>query len=177
MRLSLGSIVAALCIGAAPVAAQPKPAEAKIGRVAPGIATSPCIGSITSPVCMTETLLACFARVDAALCAKVGADPKAITHEPGPIEYVIDRVNVIRAEDITEDLREVDWFKAGYTLVELRRRNCPASGSCNSETWDDLQVYLRPRENVWEIVTWRGESESEGAPELPDAYRPQPRPQ
>jgi hypothetical protein len=177
MRIVFASIALALCLAAPPSGAQTKPAEAKIGRVAPDSATSPCIGTATSPVCMAETLLACFARAEAGLCAKAGADPRAGTREPGPIEYVIERVNVIRAEDITEDLRDVDWFKPGYTLVELRRRNCPAAGGCGSETWDDVQVYLRPRDGGWEIVNWRSEAEPEGAPEIPDAYRPPARPQ
>jgi hypothetical protein len=177
MRVFLGGVALALSLAASPAAAQTKPAEAKIGRVGPGTATSPCIGTATSPVCMAETLLACFARADASLCAKVGADPRAGAREPGLIEYMIERVTVIRAEDITEDLRDVDWFKAGYTLVELRRRNCPAAGACGGESWDDLQVYLRPRDTMWEIVTWRGEAEPEGAPEIPDAFRPPARPQ
>ncbi len=177
MRLFLTCAALASCIAAAPAVAQTSRAEAKIGRVAPGIATSPCIGTATSPVCMTETLLACFARAEAALCAKAGADARAAAREPGLIEYLIERVTVIRAEDITEDLRDVDWFKAGYTLVEVRRRHCPAGGGCGSEAWDDLQVYLRPRDSVWEIVTWRSEAEPEGAPEIPDAFRPPGPPQ
>jgi hypothetical protein len=177
MRIFFGGLALALWLATAPAAAQTKPAEAKVGLVAPGAATSLCIGSATSPVCMAETLLACFARAEAGLCAKVGADPHAGRREPGLIEYVIERVNVIRAEDVTEDMRDVDWFKAGYTLVELRRRNCPAAAGCAGEPWDDLQVYLRPRGSAWEMVAWRGESEPEGAPEIPDAYRPQAQPQ
>ena len=177
MRFLFVSVALTLCFAATPAAAQTKPTEAKIGRVAPGAATSPCIGTTTSPVCMAETLLACFARAEQALCAKAGADARAGAREPGLIEYVIERVTVIRAGDITEDLRDVDWFKAGYTLVEVRRRNCPAAGGCGSEAWDDLQVYLRPRDTVWEIVTWRSEAEPEGAPEIPDAFRPPSRPQ
>ena len=121
---------------------------------------------------------------------KVGADPGALrseiggaldrlptitagAREPGLIEYLIERVTVIRPEDITEELRDVDWFKPGYTLVEIRRRHCPADAACGSEAWDDLQVYLRPRGDAWEVVSWRSEAEPEGAPEIPDAFRPQ----
>ena len=176
-RLFFACAALASCLAAASATAQTSRVEAKIGRVGPGIATSPCIGVTTSPVCMTETLLACLARAEAALCAKAGVDARAAAREPGVIEYLIERVTVIRAEDITEDLRDVDWFKAGYTLVEVRRRNCPADGSCGGEAWDDLQVYLRPRDSIWEIVTWRSEAEPEGAPEIPDAFRPPARPQ
>lgn len=175
MRVSSGWLALLLISVAAPAFAQKMLAEGKIGRIAPSVATSPCIGAATSAVCMTETLLACFARAEPVLCAQVGVAPHTIGREPGPIEYVIDRVNVIRAEEINDDLRDVDWFKAGYTLVELRRRNCPIEG-CASESWEDMQVYLRPRDNAWEIVAWRG-SEQEGAPELPDNFNPPARPQ
>ena len=171
MRVFLGGLALALSIAATAASAQTKPVEAKIGRVGPGLATSPCLGTATSPVCMVETLLACFARADAALCARIGVDVRAVVREPGVIEYLIERVTVIRAADVTEDLRDVDWFKAGYTLVELRRRNCPTTG-CGDESWEDLQVYLRPQGGGWEIVAWRSETEPEGAPEIPDAFRP-----
>lgn len=157
--------------------AQPKTADAKISRVAPGIATSDCIGANTSPTCMTDTLLACFARVEAALCRNAGiSDLRAIAREPGTIEYVIERISVIRAEDITDDMREVEWFKPGYALVELRRRSCsPTAATCATESWDDLQVYLRPRDGTWELVTWRGELESESAPEIPETFQGPPK--
>lgn len=156
--------------------AQSKPPADKIGRIGPGQATSGCIGSASSPVCSTETLLACFARAEPALCAKVGADTRPAGREAGAVEYWIERVSEIRAEDITEDLRELEWFKAGYTLVELRRRGCAASG-CTDESWEDMQVYLRPRGASWEIVAWRGDLEQESAPEVPENFRPASRPQ
>ena len=159
-----------LAIATALAQAQLKPPADKVGRIAPGQATSGCIGSASSPVCSTETLLACVARAEPALCAKVGADARAASREPGAIEYWIERVSEIRAEDITEDLRELEWFKAGYTLVELRRRGCRPEG-CNDENWEDMQVYLRPRGASWEIVAWRGDLEQEGAPEVPDNFR------
>jgi hypothetical protein len=163
-----------LVLAAAPFGARLQAADAKIGRIAPDGATSQCVGANTSPTCMTETLLACFARGDAALCRNAGiADPRSVTREPSVIEYVIERISVIRAEDVTEDMREVEWFKPGYALVELRRRSCPPPGSaCAAEGWDDLQVYLRPRNGLWEIVTFRGELESESAPEIPETFQP-----
>jgi len=159
-----------------PAGAQSKPPADKIGRIGPGQATSGCIGSASSPVCSTETLLACLARAEPALCAKVGADTRAAGREAGAIEYWIERVSEIRAEDITDDLRELEWFKAGYTLVELRRRGCAAAG-CTDESWEDMQVYLRPRGASWEIVAWRGDLEQESAPEVPETFRPTGRPQ
>jgi hypothetical protein len=172
MRLvSIALFLLLLSVG--PAAAQTKAADGKIGRVAPGSATSGCVGANTSPTCLTETLLACFARAEASLCRQAGVtDLRSIGREPSLIEYVIERVSVIRTEDITDDVREVEWFKPGYTLVELRRRSCaPTAANCAAESWDDLQVYLRPRDGAWELVTWRGELESESAPEIPDNFR------
>ena len=169
-------VTASLVLGIVPARAQSKPPADKIGRIGPAQATSNCIGSASSPVCSTETLLACFARAEPALCAKVGADSRSAGRGAGAIEYWIERVSEIRAEDITEDLRELEWFKAGYTLVELRRRGCRPEG-CNDENWEDMQVYLRPRGASWEIVAWRGDLEQESAPEVPESFRPSGRPQ
>lgn len=156
---------------AVPVLAQaPKPAP---GRIAPEIATSRCLGAPTTPACATETLLACVARGDAALCRALGVTPPARSGEPVQVEYIMERVSLIRPEDVTDDLREVEWFKPGYTLVEAQRRTCPASAAdCDGESWDYMQVYLRPRPDaappLWEIVYWRSESEPDVPQEIPD---------
>jgi hypothetical protein len=157
--------------------AQPKPTDAKISRVAPGSATSNCVGAGTSPTCMTDTLFACFARAEAAFCRTAGiTDLRGVVREPSLIEYVIERISVIRAEDVTDDMRDVDWFRPGYALVELRWRSCaPTSTTCAAEPWNDLQVYLRPRDGGWDLVTWRGELESESAPEIPEAFQGPPK--
>jgi hypothetical protein len=169
MRLLTSGLVVMACL--LPPAAHAQSNKAgKIGRITPTQATSACVGSAGSPTCATETLLACFARADRSLCERVGADPRNGVREPGPTEYVIDRISVIRAEDITEDLREVEWFKPGYTLVELRRRRCAAE--CGDEPWEDMQVYLRPRGAAWEIVNWRGEVEEDEVPEMPEKFEP-----
>ena len=162
------AILLALLAATTSAHAQSKQAAEKIGRINATEATSTCIGSTASPTCTTETLLACLARAEAGLCGKLGVDPRAGGREPGPLEYVIDRISVIRAEDITEDLRDIEWFKAGYTLVELRRRSCMPE--CSDE-WEDMQVYLRPRGASWEIVNWRGD-EQEDAPEVPENFKP-----
>jgi len=166
-----------LLSGATAVSAQA--VEGKIGRVSPGMATSSCVGANTSPACMTETLLACFARVEAPLCRNAGiTDVRGITREPSLIEYVIERISVIRADDITDDTRDVEWFKPGYTLVELRQRSCPPpAAACDGESWHDLQVYLRPQGGSWALVTWRGDLETESPPEIPESFQGPPRTQ
>jgi hypothetical protein len=175
MRLFAICLIALACALPAATHAQSKAASEKVGRVGAGHATSACIGSAGSPTCATETLLACFARAQPDLCAKVGVDAKAAGKDPGTIEYIIDRTSVIRAEDITEELRDVEWFKAGYTLVELRRRICAAA--CGDESWEDMQVYLRPHGTAWDVVSWRGEVEQEGAPEEPENFKATGKPQ
>ncbi|HEX9466401.1 MAG TPA: hypothetical protein VGB82_27710 [Alphaproteobacteria bacterium] len=170
-------LVAALCIFAAPAVAQ-KSRDAP-GRITPDRATSSCIGSAGTPVCAAETLLACLARADESLCRRVGAAP------PGrpvgnagriQVEYVLVRVSVIRPEDITDDTRDLEFYKPGYMLVEMDRRACPAEEpSCSGDDWDDLQVYLkRGIENgaaIWDVVAWRSESEPDLAPDIPDAFQ------
>lgn len=171
--LSLASLVACLAAPALAQASRDKP-----GHITPTTATSVCIGGTSTPICAAETLLACLARNDDTLCRRVGAVPPA-RHMGNAgqiqIDYVIVRVSVIRPEDITEDTRDLDWYKPGYTLIEMDRRACPATQArCDSdEDWDDLQVYLRPgaASGTWEVVTWRSESEPDLAPDIPDAFQ------
>jgi hypothetical protein len=168
MRL-LAVGLALVCLLPPSAHAQTKKAAEKIGHITQTQATSACIGGAGSASCATETLLACFARADKSLCEKVGADPRGI-RDPAPVEYVIDRVGVIRQEDITEDMRDLEWFKPGYTLVELRRRSCAAP--CGDEPWEDMQVYLRQRGSAWEVVNWRAEVEEDEVPETPEDLKP-----
>lgn len=170
MRLSIFVLALSACLLPLTASAQSKKPADKIGRITPTDATSTCIGSAGSPVCASETLLACFARADRSLCEKVHADPRTGAREPGLTEYVIDRVTVIRAEDITDDQRDLEGFKAGNTLVELRRRACAAE--CSDAPWEDMQIYLRPNANLWEVVAWRGDVEEHEVPEVPDTFKP-----
>ncbi len=169
----------ALAVSLTATAAVAQSSRDKPGRVTPTEATSKCIGSAETPVCAAETLLACLARGDDSLCRKVGAAPPARSVENAgriQIEYVVVRVSVIRPEDVTDDTRDLDWYKPGYTLIEMDRRSCPATQpGCSDDSWDDLQVYLRRTSDTagspWEIVTWRSESEPDLAPEIPDAFQ------
>lgn len=151
------------------------------GHITPATATSTCIGAATTAVCAAETLLACLARGDESLCRKVGAAPPGRRIEKAgriQIDYVVVRVSVIRPEDITDDTRDLDWYKPGYTLIEMDRRACPAERArCDSDEWDDLQVYLKrgtDAERPWQVVAWRSESEPDLAPEIPDGFQPPP---
>ena len=179
MRALLFVVIAVLGF-AAPGLAQTSRTDP--GHVTPSASTSACIGAATTAICAAETLLACLARDDSALCRKVGAVPPARRIEGAgriQIEYVIVRVSVIRPEDITDDTRDLDWYKPGYTLIEMDRRACPAAQArCDADDdWDDLQVYLRRASGTgreWQVVTWRSESEPDLAPDIPDGFRPPP---
>jgi hypothetical protein len=170
-------LLAVLCFVAGPAAAQ-KSREAP-GRITPDRATSNCIGTAQTPSCAAETLLACLARADESLCHRVAAAPPARpVGNAGRIqvEYVLVRVSLIRPQDITDDTRDLDWYKPGYTLVEMDRRACPADqAGCGDEEWDDLQVYLKPVSEggttTWDVAAWRSESEPDLAPDIPDAFQ------
>jgi hypothetical protein len=154
------------------------------GRITPSTATSTCLGTAATPLCAAETLLACLARNDDGLCRRVGATlPTRSSETSGPqqTEYSIERISVIREDDITDDTRDLEWFKPGYTLVEVSRRSCPASDAgCADGDWDYLQIYLRPAVSgagagPWQIVTWRSDTEGDTTPEIPDSFqRPAP---
>ncbi len=176
MRILVLIFAAATALAsAAPAIAQSKQAPA---RITPTSATSGCIGSLATPVCAAETLLACLTRNDDGLCRQVGAAPPTRSADaagPLQVEYTIDRVSVIRPEDVTDDTRDLDWFKPGYTLVEISRRTCPASqANCEDNSWEYVQVYLRPAaggSSPWQVVNWRGDAEDDTAPEIPDAFQ------
>ncbi len=163
---------------AAPAAAQTS--KEAPGRIAPARATSACLGTVSSTTCAAETLLACLTRGDAALCQAVGAAVAARPADEPPLqsEYVIERESLIRPEDVSEDLRDVEWYKPGYALIEILRRNCPAAqADCAGEAWDDLQVYLRQAPSgppAWEAVHWRSDSEPDIGPDIPEAFLRKP---
>jgi len=160
-----GAILAAL-LAAVAVAGEPS-------RVAPGHATSACIGETSSPSCAAETLIACLARVDKALCARVGATVSELPRDARLVEYVIERESVIRPEQVTDELRDVAWFQPGFVLVEAQFRTCAAARStCDDDDWDELQIYLRPRDGWWEVAGWRASAEPDRPGEVPDAFRP-----
>lgn len=155
-------------------------AASPMGRISGGTATSACIGSVSSPTCTAETLLACFARADVALCRRVnvmdaGSELSAGSHT---IEYIIDRQTTIKQQDITDDLKDLEYYKPGYVLLEIRRRDCAAGlASCTDAAWSDLQVFVRPiPTGGWDVAAWRGDNEQESAPEIPETYEPAKKP-
>lgn len=165
MRLAL----ATLLLLAAPAAAQ-TPA-----RVTPEASSLACVGQANDPACASATFFACALRRTAELCAAVGLDEAPrLVEEGSAVEWLIERVSIIRARDVTDDLKHLAWFKEGNTLVEAQVRKCAANlPDCAAESWDDWQIYLAPEGGKFRVVGWRGDSEPDGPPEIPEAFRPQ----
>src|ERR1041384_3643138 len=94
---------------AGPVRADPS--QDNPGRITPNTASSACIGTAATPLCAVETLLACLVRNDDTLCRRIGATPPARNPEVTglqQVEYAIDRISVIRQDDITDDTRDLE---------------------------------------------------------------------
>ncbi len=134
-----------------------------------------CGGQATSPACATALFFACAARLSDEVCAIVGLSeiPKLV-EQPQALEFAIERTSTIRPEDVTDDTRHLSWFRAGFLLVEAQARLCPAEGSCAGEGWYDWQVYLREADGRFLVVYWRGDTEPEQPPEIPEAFLPTP---
>lgn len=134
-----------------------------------------CGGQPDSAACATALFFACAARLSDEVCALVGLSeiPKLVEH-PQVLEFAVERTSTIRPEDITDDTRHLSWFRAGFLLVEAQARLCPAEGSCADETWYDWQVYLREADGRFLVVYWRGDTEPEHPPEIPEAFLPTP---
>jgi hypothetical protein len=162
--------IAALLVLAAAAGAQ-EPA-----RVAPEAASVGCMGQANDPACATATFFACAVRRTTELCAAVGLDEAPrLVDEGNAVEWLIERASVIRERDVTDDLKHLAWFKAGNTLVEAQVRKCAATlPDCAAESWDDWQIYLAPEDGKFRVVGWRGDSEPDGPPEIPEAFHPQP---
>jgi len=151
-------------------------AASDVQRIGPGnVATSACVGEATSARCAADTLMACIARAARGLCARVGAEPPDPPPPPRLIHYAVERESTIRQDQITDDLQDVAWFKPGYVLLEILVRACSGNElDCETEPWEDLQVYLRQQGNAWRIVHWRAPGDPDDAPQIPEAFRPPP---
>jgi hypothetical protein len=169
-------LCAALLAATAPASAQVPP-QGKVQRVGHGHAPI-CASEGADIACVVARFYACAASRDAALCAQLGlAEIPKLVETPQTVEFAIERTSAIEAKDVTDDLKHLPWFRPGYLLVEAQARRCPADGSCQAEEWDDWQIYIRRDETTAQIVYWRGDSEPDQPPEIPDSFRaPAPAP-
>jgi hypothetical protein len=146
MTRALGLVL--LLLACAPAAAQAPVAVALDGTLA-------CGGEAHTPECATALFFACAARLDETVCARVGlVEPPKIVERPTPMEFLVERVGTIREAEI-----------------EAQARRCPPAESCEAEAWDDWQVYLREADGHFLVVYWRGDSEPDTPPDIPDAFR------
>lgn len=165
--LPMVAVAALLAVGT-PAFAQTTP-PGTVVRVGPD--NSPSCTDADVP-CAVARFYACAAAQDAALCAQIGlAEIPKLVETPQPVEFVIERTSTIEAKDVTDDLKHLPWFRPGFLLIEAQARRCPASGSCEGEEWDDWQIYIRRDETSAQIVYWRGDSEPDQPPEIPDSFR------
>ncbi len=135
--------------------------EGQIRRITPTTADSACIGDPITPLCAVETWLACKARDDLSLCRAVGQEPDWIKpgRPPWTREYIVERVHKIRPEDVTEELKDTDWYKAGYFDIVVRERSCPLpQTTCPGETWFRYYYNVKPVGGLWHMFAWSEES-------------------
>jgi len=152
-------------------AALPAAAQSPV-RVEPAAGEPACAAGMVLAACAVALFFACAAAQDEALCAKLGlAEIPKLVEKPQPVEFSIDRISTIEPKDVTDDLKHLTWFRAGFLLVEAQARRCPDTGSCADESWDDWQIYLRDDEGRLYVVYWRGDSEPDQPPEIPDSFR------
>ena len=171
-RPELRFVAAALALALAPTAPAIA-AEVPPQRIGPGVASSVCIGETTSPRCAADTLLACFARAQRALCERVGAAPPDPMPAPRLLHFVLVREGVIRAAAPGAELPDLPWFRPGVTLLELNYRACPADETaCGREPWEELQIYLRRAAAGWQVIHWHAPGDADQGGEFPDAFRP-----
>jgi hypothetical protein len=163
-------LAASLLAVGAPAFAQ-TPAQGTVTRVGPDNMPT-CAGDSPDVACAVARFYACAAAQDAAMCAEIGlAEIPKLVEAPQPVEFVIERTSTIEAKDVTDDLKHLPWFRPGFLLIEAQARRCPASGSCAGEEWDDWQIYIRRDETTAQIVFWRGDSEPDQPPEIPESFR------
>lgn len=104
-------------------------------------ATSDCIGDPKTPVCAVETFLACIARLDHGLCAKVTKEPLQNTEKLFPFSYRVESSCYYWAAP--ENVAGSGDAKVLRASVAIRIHNFG----------DDLYYYsLAPTERGWEIV-------------------------
>ena len=150
-----GLIAVALLILSVSVPGPVRGQEGQIRRITPSTADSACIGNPVTPLCAVETWFACHIRDDLSFCRVVGQEPDWM--KPGPPmsawEYVVERIHQIRPEDVTEELRNMDWFRPGYFEFWVKVRACPSpQTTCPGETWIRIYYSVKPVGGLWHIA-------------------------
>lgn len=176
MRINAPSVAAlGVAAGLAWASGAAMASEVPTRRIGPSTASSACIGDVSSVACTVDTLLACLARANRALCVRTGAEVPDPMAPPRMLFYAIERNSVIRREQVGDDQRDLPWFQPGHTLVEIRLRACPpGQATCPDEPWEDVQIYLQRQGQAWRILHWLAPGDSDMSPQIPDSFNPRP---
>lgn len=171
MRSSGASLGLGLCLLLLGASAQAGAGEPR--RAGPGIAPASCAATASGASCAIDMLVACIARAERELCARVGAEPPDPAPRPRRLQYRIDRESVIRAGHVGEDHRAMPWFRPGVTLVEFGLRDCEGGeAACAREPFEEFQAYLRGRDGRWQVEHWRATGDADQGVQLPEAFAP-----
>jgi hypothetical protein len=139
-----------------PLADVPSPSEDRF--ISQNDATSTCIGDPRTPLCAVETFLACSSRQNLDLCDLVGVKHFSYPDEKYTSRYRIVSAKVLTQDDMTEDLKDTDWWKPGFvsfSLVEFYTHKD------NTITPTYFSGITNPTDQGWGIIGWTIEAEQD----------------
>ncbi|WP_300301286.1 hypothetical protein [Ferrovibrio sp.] len=151
MRNIVAVLLAFISVVASVTAAAQLPAVDPLGQyhlIGPaGRSDSRCIGRPETPLCAVETLLACFARRDTALCRAVW--PPAATLDFAGASHIRYwwSYRVAAAEQFSPD----------EAVIAIAGRNCglvSAEPDCRTTPAPPTRYRVQRRGNAWQVVEW-----------------------
>ena len=145
--------------------------EWPVKRNAPDYDNASCIGDMSTPVCATESLLACLSHEYPNLCVQLGLPAPDLTGPSGPPmyrEYKIVAVQPADAQLAAERLGENihDWL--GVYEVRFLERRCLEGKSCDNKNFERMIHYLKRKDEIWVLFRWAIEDSGLTCEELPE---------
>lgn len=160
-QIACTGLVIAIVVGAdapASVAQSSEPLPAPLDReIGPEHADSTCIGEATTPLCATETFIACWARREIDLCRRVYDGPLTHFNDPDakPHTFRYRLAEIGRSADENrlppEARLAFPWAEDDMVHVSVTRSVEPER---NDITKVDRVFFLAPTGNGWRIVHW-----------------------
>lgn len=140
------------------------PSPEKVRFIDAEDATSACIGDASTPLCAVETLIACWARVEPALCSRVHDETPDPLPAPGlapyRAEYKVRSVRLLEDKDMGGYL-DIAGYRPGFAEVTLLRRFPDSDSAAHPEReWMAYYYYLKPVrgegpiEGEWRVFAW-----------------------